>query len=413
MKKTLKKLFAGISAVSVLMSGFLNTVTASSINDYVTLDDKSIFNNSNSDYNMCYRKYESTGKTVLYKMSPVFNQIDFVLSNDVDFDEVNDSIIEIIDEYCPNNNYNSDAQSSEIYTYIKANTTVTPTKYTVTFYYENTSETLVKELQEKSDAIMNNLNDEKLISEFYGIGNNYSLLEYVFFNYFSYITDSVDETMLNNIENYIEENNLNCTIIQRTIDTEQFSEEILLSDEINVYSLVPADDISFDEYFSVVADLYDEFDVKPFTCTSTDIPSIINGKNSLEDLPPSTTPAETIPTETTTTTISTTVTTELTTEPAETTTVTTQPTTTSSSELTTTTTTVTTITTPQPTEQPKTLGDADGDNELTVRDCSFIALTIAQGRNDELSDSADFNKDGEVSVRDAAAIAKSLAQMKS
>ncbi|MBQ3566941.1 MAG: leucine-rich repeat protein, partial [Oscillospiraceae bacterium] len=55
-------------------------------------------------------------------------------------------------------------------------------------------------------------------------------------------------------------------------------------------------------------------------------------------------------------------------------------------------------------------GDADGDNELTVRDCSFIALAIAQGRNDELSDSADYNSDGEVTVRDAAAIAKSLAQ---
>ena len=54
--------------------------------------------------------------------------------------------------------------------------------------------------------------------------------------------------------------------------------------------------------------------------------------------------------------------------------------------------------------------DADGDNELTVRDCSFIALTIAQGRNDELSDSADYNGDNKVNVRDAAAIAKSLAE---
>lgn len=149
--------------------------------------------------------------------------------------------------------------------------------------------------------------------------------------------------------------------------------------------------------------------------------------------PSSTTPAETTPTEITTTTVSTTITTELTTEPTETTTstvistmtilptattvtsiTTTIPVETTVSEtLDTTLTTITNTTTTTITSQPKPLGDADGDNELTVRDCSFIAITIAQGRNDELSDSADYNGDNKVNVRDAAAIAKSLAQLKS
>lgn len=59
----------------------------------------------------------------------------------------------------------------------------------------------------------------------------------------------------------------------------------------------------------------------------------------------------------------------------------------------------------------KLLGDADNDNELTTRDCAFIAATLAQGKNDELTDTADFNNDGEVNVRDAAAIARELAEL--
>ena len=54
-------------------------------------------------------------------------------------------------------------------------------------------------------------------------------------------------------------------------------------------------------------------------------------------------------------------------------------------------------------------GDADGDNELTVRDCSLFARKIAGGKATDIPNSADFNGDGEVNVRDAAAIATHLA----
>ena len=55
------------------------------------------------------------------------------------------------------------------------------------------------------------------------------------------------------------------------------------------------------------------------------------------------------------------------------------------------------------------IGDANGDGELNVRDCAFIASMLAQGKAKLLSKEADFNGDGQVNVRDAAAIAKFLA----
>ncbi|MBQ3565797.1 MAG: hypothetical protein IJA12_01335, partial [Oscillospiraceae bacterium] len=55
-------------------------------------------------------------------------------------------------------------------------------------------------------------------------------------------------------------------------------------------------------------------------------------------------------------------------------------------------------------------GDANGDNELTVRDCAAIARALATGKVADLPLSADFNGDGEITVRDAAAIARVLAE---
>ncbi len=54
-------------------------------------------------------------------------------------------------------------------------------------------------------------------------------------------------------------------------------------------------------------------------------------------------------------------------------------------------------------------GDANKDNEVNVRDCAFIALTLAAGEGDTLPASVDFNGDGKVNVSDAAAIANFLA----
>lgn len=51
-------------------------------------------------------------------------------------------------------------------------------------------------------------------------------------------------------------------------------------------------------------------------------------------------------------------------------------------------------------------GDANSDGLLNVRDCAYIAQSLACGRT--LPSSADYNSDGKANIRDAAAIASAL-----
>ncbi len=389
------------------------------IENHTILDDKGMLANDDyykrEGYKITYDGYR------LYRAVPVYRSFAFILADDVNYEDVNDRINEIFREFYPEENYNDD----EFVPSITAKTSLSEgiTKYTSYFAdrpISSANDERIIEAKKYSMDFMKKLNEENLISAFYDFGEVYDLEEYDTPYRISY-SATADIDLVNE---YINENNINCSI-ENVNDS--------------YYVLVTDEDMDFIEKFNLAVEIYDATSVaiSGWGVLETD-PITIFGKNALESLPSSTTPAETTPTETTTTIVSTTVTTELTTEPTETTTstaistmtilptattvttipaitttVTTPPTTTSLSELTTTTTTVTTITTPQPTEQAKPLGDADGDNELTVRDCSFIALAIAQGRNSDLSDSADFNKDGEVNVRDAAAIANTLAQVKS
>lgn len=71
----------------------------------------------------------------------------------------------------------------------------------------------------------------------------------------------------------------------------------------------------------------------------------------------------------------------------------------------------TTTTAPDPgSTQPGVLkGDANRDGKVNVRDAAFIALMLAQGKENELPACADYNEDNKINVRDAAAIAKFLA----
>jgi len=57
-------------------------------------------------------------------------------------------------------------------------------------------------------------------------------------------------------------------------------------------------------------------------------------------------------------------------------------------------------------------GDANGDNELNVSDCAFIARTLAKRETIDiaLNPAADYNNDGKVTVSDAATIARELAK---
>ncbi|MGN0614156.1 MAG: dockerin type I domain-containing protein [Porcipelethomonas sp.] len=56
-------------------------------------------------------------------------------------------------------------------------------------------------------------------------------------------------------------------------------------------------------------------------------------------------------------------------------------------------------------------GDANGDGELSVRDCSYIAKMISAGRSGELTQAADYNSDGIVNVRDAASLSQYLSKL--
>ena len=60
------------------------------------------------------------------------------------------------------------------------------------------------------------------------------------------------------------------------------------------------------------------------------------------------------------------------------------------------------------------IGDANGDNKLTVSDAAFIARTLAKREtiDAETNPFADYNNDGKVTVADAAAIARFLAKAK-
>ena len=58
------------------------------------------------------------------------------------------------------------------------------------------------------------------------------------------------------------------------------------------------------------------------------------------------------------------------------------------------------------------IGDANGDNELNVSDCAFIARTLAKRETIDvtINPAADYNNDGKVTVSDAATIARDLAK---
>ncbi len=63
-------------------------------------------------------------------------------------------------------------------------------------------------------------------------------------------------------------------------------------------------------------------------------------------------------------------------------------------------------------ENEEVSGDANGDNSLSVQDCSFIAQALANRKGDTLPESADYNKDEKKNVIDAMEIAKDLARDK-
>lgn len=124
------------------------------------------------------------------------------------------------------------------------------------------------------------------------------------------------------------------------------------------------------------------------------------------------TPATTEPAVTTTTTTVTTITTETNVSKTTAETDNTISSTDISESTITTATTITTVTTTTATGNATEIiliGDANGDGNVNVRDCAFIAKALAKSEEDTLPENADYNDDGKINVRDAAALAKALA----
>ncbi len=55
-------------------------------------------------------------------------------------------------------------------------------------------------------------------------------------------------------------------------------------------------------------------------------------------------------------------------------------------------------------------GDANGDGDITIRDCLFIARKLVHREGAYLANSADYNKDGKKNIKDAADLAKDIAK---
>ena len=56
------------------------------------------------------------------------------------------------------------------------------------------------------------------------------------------------------------------------------------------------------------------------------------------------------------------------------------------------------------------LGDANSDGYVNVRDCAHIAKFLAKRNGSSLPETADYNSDGTVDVRDAAKLASDIAK---
>lgn len=341
MKNTLKKIFAGISALTIIIAGSLTTsgnyqeLPYPQLENYTVFDDKGMLwvshHSEREGYKIiCDGAYFSVA-------SPLYNEFKFILREDVSSEET-DRVNEIFSGFFDFTPYTETYDNLITYSAVYCKEIISP------------DDERMKEVKEKTKLLMQQLNDENLISAFYDVGEIHEVSMLMGFEKLQYKTKA-DAELANN---YIEENNLDYVIKNGC--------------------LVSNNETTLEERFLAAIDIYEATGAAIEGYYIAEDSNLIYGKNTLEDLSSETTSiTSTTTSETTTTTVSTTVTTQL-------------------------------------TEMTKPAGDADGDNEITVRDAAFIAAALAQGKNNELIENADFNGDGNINVRDAAAIARVMAE---
>lgn len=365
MKKCLKKIISFVSAFAILTMGSFSTVSLSADETegiltmdtfkefFKPVDDGGLLGESyynGHEYQVFYQLYNS--EVFLRQACPVYNCFNFILSEDAVYEGVHEKVVDILTDYYPDNNFNipldedeANKHTPDTYIDITGNNV-----YCVYFDHNLTSfdEAGLKE-KETSKAVMQKLKEENLISAFYDIGECYDIKEYFPVKYLTYY-GNYDVSA---VEKYISENGFKCKLEAETADSKYSMH----------HSLIPDEGVEFEEYFSYAAALYKDLGVKQ-TFGTYDIITLAYGKNALEDEPVVTT---TVPVITATETTST---------------------------------TVVIINDPEEPYEP---------SYYNVRDCAFIAKKLADGKADELPETADFNKDGKINIRDAASLAHYLA----
>ncbi len=350
MNKKIKKLFSialslaitAASAISMSVSA-IGTANYNSIysSEYTILDDKGMLKNGGS-INEGYKILYKNGR--LYRAEPLFAYARFILSEDVNYEEANERIIEIFKEFYPDNylGVSMPTTSAEYDEYadnykpnLWSNTVDGITTYTLCVsdrYVRSLKDEKVAAARKYSKAFAKKLNEEKLISAFYDFGEIY--LTVPSDNVMSYWADEDED--INLINNYIKENNIDCTLEKRG---EYF------------YDLKSGDN-DIRKEFLIAADIYEVTSIAAEPIYVKEPMGVyLYGKNAIEEI----------------------------------------------SDVTV-------------SKDVKIVGDANGDNEITIRDCLFIARKLAHREATDLPDSADYNKDGKKNIKDAADLAKDIAK---
>lgn len=248
----MKKIFASMSLIiafliSSLPVSALDNTYLSTMGEYKVLDDKGMLADADYYKREGYKMIYLNG--TFYRAEPAFRYLEFILSEDVNYEEADKRVEEIFDEFYLDNglDYTYEYKSSpdhRTYNFEPSLTSQTVdgvTTYTVCVAHQTVSsidDERVAKAKKYSKDFMNKLNEENLISAFYDFGEVYEVDEWDYITNFKYNKD-VD---IEKVKEYISENNINCTI-----------------ENVNDwwYEMKFNDDTDMPEQFSIAADVYE------------------------------------------------------------------------------------------------------------------------------------------------------------
>ncbi len=262
-------------STSVSADSFFSYVNPPSfLSDYTVIDDKGLMQIYDAEYKILSNQYGT-----LYRADPDFSCAKFILSEDVNYEEVNERVNEIFKEFYPDDYLyiSSEGMSrTELIDYvssyyqpiIRSETVDGVTTYTVSVAYavKNPGDKRVVAAKKYSKDFMKKLNEEKLISAFYDFGAVYEFAQC--FNGAILYSLEADIDLINN---YIDEHNIDCTIKK----------------DDDYYQLEFKDGTKMAERLLTTGDIYEATSIKPnYVWGTLDLYFDVDlyGKNSLEEI---------------------------------------------------------------------------------------------------------------------------------